>query len=240
MTNEFAAMLMAKLYLAMAGLNHTDTGGYGGIYLNWKDEARVIRVRLGEEWHELVQIPEGKTPDEWIADGRRNWRTIRKFADSIKAERLADDIAWMFEDSTEGTILGDVDMLEGCFEDEDDALTWIEDMIEPSFDRERAEKLQPNHPLFARYDALIVRAKEFISQPDFRARVEDKKQRDAETAEVKRIEDRTAYVMDEEARREADKWVARSNAFMRFSDCNDDLRQMFADGFDLWEIIEAI
>lgn len=241
MMNEFAAMLMAKLYMALAGFTHHANGAWGGMMLDFNDDTRTIKVRIDDTWHVLVEIPDGKTPDEWIADGRRNWRTIRKFADGIKSAALAADIEWMFGESTEGTLLGDVDALEDLLEDADESgLIWLEDMIEPAFDRDRAEQLQPNHPLFERYDALIIRAKEFINHPEFEAKKAAKQQRDAEAAEAKRIEDRTEYVMNQEVRREADARVARSNAFIQFGDYNEDLRQMFAEGYELWEIIEAI
>lgn len=241
MTNEFAAMLMAKLYMALAGFTHHANGAWGGMMLVFNDDTRTIKVRIDDTWHVLVELPEGKTPDEWIADGRRNWRTIRKFADGIKSAALAANIEWMFGESTEGTLLGDVDALEDLLADADESgLIWLEDMMEPAFDRDRAEQLQPNHPLFERYDALIARAQAVINHPEFAAKKAAKQQRDAEAEAARRIEDRTEYVLNEEVRREADARIARSNAFIRYGDCNEDLRQMFADGFELWEIIEAI
>ncbi|MGL4948224.1 MAG: hypothetical protein ACRC42_02440 [Mycoplasma sp.] len=234
LSREMGAKLIAKLYTATSIIKHDgwndDGEGYGGMIVKWDDSTRELMAYINRNWVVVSEVPEGQTVNEWVADGRRNWRPIRKFAEQVRALEIEE----VFEGMNEYSVIGEVEAIEEVLADAE-SIIMAEDFLEPSFDVEYATALAPNHPLFERYNDGFAKMKELIASPDFAERKEEAHKAIAKRAEEARIEERTRYLTDEAYRAEADAWVNKfaGNALFRGTDGCMDLRQMLKDGMSL-------
>lgn len=234
LSREMGAKLIAKLYTATSIIKHDgwndDGEGYGGMIVKWDDSTRELMAYINRNWIVVSEVPEGQTVNEWVADGRRNWRPIRKFAEQVRALEIEE----VFEGMNEYSVVGEVEAIEEVLADAE-SIIMAEDFLEPSFDVEYATALAPNHPLFERYNDGFAKMKELIASPDFAERKEEAHKAIAKRAEEARIEERTRYLTDEAYRAEADAWVNKfaGNALFRGTDGCMDLRQMLKDGMSL-------
>lgn len=234
LSREMGAKLIAKLYTATSIIKHDgwndDGEGYGGMIVKWDDSTRELMAYINRNWVVVSEVPEGQTVNEWVADGRRNWRPIRKFAEQVRALEIEE----VFEGMNEYSVIGEVEAIEEVLADAE-SIIMAEDFLEPSFDVEYATALAPNHPLFERYNDGFAKMKELIASPDFAERKEEAHKAIAKRAEKARIEERTRYLTDEAYRAEADAWVNKfaGNALFRGTDGCMDLRQMLKDGMSL-------
>lgn len=228
MSNEMAARLMAKLYTLLASLWMLDRNSYGGMMLVWNERTRELSADINGKSELITVLKEGVDVNEWMGDGRRNWRDVKKFANRLIEAEKQQKIDWMFsrEDCWEESIASDVISLEMILDSGNESeITWARELIEPSFNREEAWDLAPNHPMFDTYDALYARLVELVNSDGFEERVAAESERQAAAREEQRQRDRQRYLDDPVFRAEADAWVARSNSIFRFSDDYEDLRE---------------
>lgn len=235
------AKLMAKLYTATSLIQHEGSDdrdyGYGGLLIKWDDSTRELMVYFNRDWMALAEVPEGQTPDEWIADGRRNWRPIRKFAEQVKSL----EVEKLFEGDDEYTVIGEVEAIEETLTDED-SVGMANDLIEPLFDMEYATSLAPTHPLLTRYKELHGKMVAMMAEPEFEERVRAAKQRADKRAEEYNTAQRKQYLSDAAYRAEADAWIEKTNtpnSLFRGSDNFMDLRAQLQAGMSLEAVAVA-
>lgn len=235
MTRESSAKLLSKLYTLLGEMElYCQSGvGYGGMTVWFDDTTRELSVEINTEEHVIITLPAGVDVNLWIKDGRRNWRPLKRFAESILVPYFEQEFFRMFEEGMEFSISGDVYNLEELLESGEKMLPFAKDLLEPSFNREYAEKLAPNHPIFAHYDNLIAIVTAIVEADDFEARVEAENERVRIEEQRAYDEARQRYIDDPEFRKEADDWVSGggNNPIFRRTDIFGDLREAFKNGW---------
>lgn len=219
--------LMAKVF---KGIGDFDLSEYN-VFINYNKQEHKLELTWGSFEFEIVKLDDGVCPSQWALDGRRNWRAMKRLVTAIREAQLNFDKHWMFEDESEGGLMGEVVELERLIREFPATILEFDNFLEPYPDLELARQLDANHPLFDRYEEAVNQMNVIRALPNFEADKQEAQAVKDAAAEEHRNELRARYIGDTAFRQEQDAIHRRYNiGIFSMTDEFEDLREMFANG----------